>query len=356
MRNWPANVYVLVTVIVMLLLTGQVMAQPADETLAQLLKAVREDDTEAYVQARGQALALPDEQFAGLLKDLSEIDTWQAMAMRDGLKLRREEPEVAKDFDDRMREIVASVQLNITGEPYYFGLHRGLKATAEHDILRFEALLAWKCRHERRGRYDALRWLLFAFHAQDETSMKRNILMLQDRPIWLNAVVAPSMIYELSRQAALVDPHVPVIVEQYRKLRQEPEQQSMSAARMLVLAVAGSSPDKKRPALQEIERFERTAMARQGLEPWNDDRDTLSRQEMAESEALVRMREALEKAPDDAGIRTQIAAQEEQLEKVRLRVYAWSLWNSLEQVMKESEPKKVPLGTVGLAIALGMAA
>jgi hypothetical protein len=86
-------------------------ATPGDASVVnqmkdRLLTATSQDDTAAYRRLRREALALPDEQFAALLDVLDKIDSWQAMAIGEGLQLRKEQPALAADFDDRLNEII----------------------------------------------------------------------------------------------------------------------------------------------------------------------------------------------------------------------------------------------------------
>ncbi len=77
--------------------------EPAVKTVIEALhQAVALDDNAAYHAARAAALELDDQEFDALLEALDKTDTWQALAMQGGLRVRRQHSELAAQFDKHL--------------------------------------------------------------------------------------------------------------------------------------------------------------------------------------------------------------------------------------------------------------
>jgi hypothetical protein len=317
-----------------------------------LLEAVRNDDDAAYRRARDESLRLPPEEFAALLRSLDEAGTWQAMAVRDGLKLRREQPDLAADFDDRLQKTIDNPSLRRDGSLGYNlspGLFRettrGLLSTPEHDTLRFEATVTRKVQPDQFG-FGGLRWGLAGLTQTDEHTVRRYLAMLEDVPEWMPPENLASRLQRLaSRSAHWVDREVPRLLTIYQALRQEFDPSQMGAAIELIRLIAHAAPQVKTPAFAEIHRFEKITMPQQGLQPWavravddlrNKTRETTTAIRPSQSKLnAMRARGADPEAIER--LERELAPIEQQLQRDRKTLGAVRLWQTLEDAIAKTQ-------------------
>lgn len=326
-------------------------AEASEDIKALLLDAVKKDDDLAYTKARERALRLPDKEFSSLLDGLAQEGAWQAMAIRDGLKLRREQPLVAKEFDDRLTEIIENPITRRDGSKRYLtrtapGVTiRGLMRKKEHDSLRFEACLTQKVKVESQPSVpgperDSLRASLLGLSNDNPANMARYVAMLRDVPKWTTAVRVSSGIASVAQWSpGSVDAVLPQLIEAYRKLRQEANAEQMQAARRLVLAINRAAPNRRETSLDEIRKFERETMPKQGLEPWTEgDQLALFQKDRDNTRKLAQARHLLEIAKNEKKGQTEIRKLEEAVRVAEKEAAissqqraALSLWNQLEK-------------------------
>lgn len=320
-----------------------------DSVDKRFLEAVRNDDDAAYQHARDEALRLPPDDFAALLQSLDKAGTWQSMAIHDALRLRREQPDLAADFDDRLQETINNPTLARDGTPVYSlykrSTVRGLLLTPEHDTLRFEASLTPKTQlHD--GARDYLRSSLIHLSQRDEHSLRRYIALIADMPEWASTGgYHPSNHVEIiaARSPTLIDPEISRLVDVYKSLRRDGA--PLGVAIMLVRAIAHGSPKVSTPALTAIRRHELELMPKQGVEPWAvrnvDELRNKTRETTKVIRSLQRKQQALLGRADDEeaieALQRNLSAAEEQLQRDRTVLAAVRLWRTLEDAIAKTE-------------------
>ncbi len=260
-----------------------------------LIQAVEQDDNEAYCVARSAALELDERQFDALLNVLEKVETWQALAIQGGLRVRRQNPELATQFDkhlDWLRNNTAPARM---GPIFHWRDERNMFASSEGDWLRYEAILTEKADLPM----DAMGipgWIAFrravfsggALHADD---MKFRIIMLRDVPGWIPyGHILGRLPTSIRRSSDKVDTYVPELVEHYKQIRQEMTNDStapvsieprptISTFYRLIEAIAEADTDVAIPALNQIRKFEQTTgteiqsrLKAQGVKPWRNPR------------------------------------------------------------------------------------
>ncbi len=324
----------------------------ATSVLDDILDAIQKNNVDSYRNAREQALKLPDAEFALLIENLSKLTGWRALAVRDGLKLRRNDPATAKDFDDRLKEIVEHPNMRRGGGWSYItspdvdpdGKIRGLLETPEHDTLRFEAVLAVQGRRDAGDTSDSLRKsLLGGMTATDPANVDRQIKVLSDLPSWTTiGEVSSNLFVRARRNPGAIDVHVPRLLQVYRQIRQNPDERAFETARLLVLAIASASPELQNRTINELREFERERMAEQGLHPWDDNRDAIKqrRRELRNTIQQVRMDLNRAQEHDTPTIVEEhvdaLTALNKQLEQCDEELAALALWEELETSIAES--------------------
>ncbi len=317
----------------------------------RLLEAVHEDDDAAYRRAREEALRLPPDAFAALLQSLHKAGTWQAMAIHDALKLRREQPDLAADFDERLKEAIHNPMIARDGTPVYAlypsreeGTVRGLLLTPEHDTLRFEASVTHKKVHDPGGQY--FRSELIAFSQPDEHAIRRYVALIEDMPEWAcPQELTNRLLRVVMRSSGVIDPKVPRLLEIYNRLRSDLSLSGLGPAITLTRIIAHAAPHVSAPALKELRRFELMTMPQQGLEPWAVRNADELRNKTRETTKVIRslqgeQRALLGRADDEEAIEAlqrDLSAAEEQLQRDRTVLAAVRLWRTLEDAIAKAE-------------------
>jgi hypothetical protein len=319
-------------------------ASVVDQMKDRLLTAASQDDAAAYRQLRSEALALPDEQFAALLDALGKIDSWQAMAMQEGLRLRKKQPALAADFDDRLNEAIDRRQgRRDLGTSYVMipnvrdGV-RGLLPTPEHDALRFEAVLAVSGALEPGTPYDSLRISLLGLHGLDADTLAKFVALLEDNPDWIDIRSLCRSIRARSRDVGAIDPYLPRIVKLYPDLRRDPAPIAMDAVRPLIHALGRASADVGLPALRQIEQFERTNMAEQGFAPWDHDMKAIHASRAADYSRLQQISRASRQIQDgqvNREFEQEAKVLQERMAQTRIRMAATHLWDDIQKALSE---------------------
>ncbi len=264
----------------MLLLFAQTALCQVEPTVNNVLEslnhAVKQDDNAAYRAARSVALELKDREFYALLEALAEAETWQALAVKGGLRVRRENPDLAVKFDRQLDWLKNTPTLARSGA-HKFQSWKFLQEfdTSEGDWLRYEAVLTEKAElppdasglgYQLPGWIEFRRFVLRGGerHAED---MRFRIMMLRDMPEWIRYVqVLGGLPSSIRRSPHSVDMYVPELVEHYKRIRQAGGDLQLyitmyitnSIFFSLMDAIAEADTDIALAALREIREFEQT--------------------------------------------------------------------------------------------------
>ncbi len=95
------NMRLFVPAVMIFFIAGIALSEAAptvQKVFEVLTHAVQQDDNDVYRTARSVALELDERQFDALLDMFEKAGTWQALAMQGGLRIRRENPDLAADF------------------------------------------------------------------------------------------------------------------------------------------------------------------------------------------------------------------------------------------------------------------
>ncbi len=314
----------------------------------RLLEAVQDEDDAAYRRARDDALRLPPSDFAALLQSLHKAGTWQAMAIHDALKLRREQPDLAGDFDDRLQETINNPTLARDGTPVYAlyerSTVRGLLLTPEHDTLRFEASVTPKKVHDPAGR--SFRSELIALSQPDEHTIRRYLALLEDTPEWAcPQELTNRLLRVVMRSPGIIDPKVPRLLEIYKRLRADLSLSGLGPAITLTRIITHAAPHVSEPALKELRRLELMTMPQQGLQPWKVRNVGDLRNRTRETTKVIRslqgeQRTMLGRAGDKEAmepLQRSLSAAEQQLQRDRTVLAAVRLWQTLEDAIAKIE-------------------
>ena len=242
-----------------------------NNVLESLNHAVEQDDNAAYRTARSVALELDDREFDALLEALDKTGTWQALAVKNGLRVRRENPDLATEFDESLDRLRNNPTRARNGTIIFQVWEFWKKFnTSESEWLRYEAVLTekaelppdWSAFGQQRPEWIEFRRSVFRGerHADD---MKFRIMMLRDMPEWISYIhFLSGLPASIRRSPHRVDMYVPELVEHYKRIRQAYGDLQLHASSstffLLMEAIAEADTDIALPALKEIREYEQT--------------------------------------------------------------------------------------------------
>ncbi len=208
--------------------TALCQVEPAVNSVLESLKhAVNQDDNEAYRAARTAALELEDREFDVLLETLDKTGTWQALAVKGGLRVRRENPDLAAEFD-RQLDLIRDNPTQMADVTWGFIAETLRKefATSESDWLRYETVLTEKTELPPDGSGLGLQlpgWIqfrrsVFRTGTHNKGNMRIWIKMYQDKPEWIQWHEITRWFPHVAKRApGLVDEYVPELLEIYMR-------------------------------------------------------------------------------------------------------------------------------------------
>lgn len=252
-----------------------------NNVIEPLIDAVKEDDNEAYRAARSAALKLEDGKFDTLLEVLAKADTWQALAVKNGLRIRRKNPNLAAKFDETVDWVRNNPVLTASGAHRFQGeKFREKFDTAEGDWLRYEAVLTEKVDFPKNVRGVAgwveFRRTVFRSGTRNRGNIRIWVRMYQDKPEWIQwHEIIRWFPHVARRSAGEVDEYVPELLKIYTRFhlkrpdawtpdRWRPtslkhERRNRTRAYIdLLQAIAEANTPIALPALKQIREFEET--------------------------------------------------------------------------------------------------
>ncbi len=261
---------------VMLLLSEHMalcgMPPTVNNVFRPLTHAVEQDDNEAYHAARATALELDEQEFDILINALEKTETWQALAMQGGLRVRRQHPGLAVQFDKHLDWLRNNPVAARMGPLFHWRDERSMFASSEGDWLRYEAVLTAKADMQTDAMgipgWIAFRRSVFNGGARHADDLRFLIMMLRDVPGWTHyGQVAANLSFSVQRSSSGVDEYVPELVEHYKRNRKgkvfvsremPPFRPDMFIFYSLARAIAEADTDVALPALTQIREFEQT--------------------------------------------------------------------------------------------------
>ncbi len=271
MKQSQCNIQLLAAAIMLLLLTSSArseMMPTVQNVYDDLIQAVQKDDNVAYRAAQSAALQLQGREFDVLLESLDKTGTWQALALKGGLRVRRENPEMAVAFDERLDWLRNNpMRTRIGTHEFPSWRFREEFATPEGDWLRYEAVLTEKAELPtdlsgygmQLPGWIAFRRCIFTigYRPNIADDMRFLIKMIRDTPEWLPQPPAWALRDSIQRSAHKVDEYVPELVGHYKRLRHT-QGRTMFIFVGLIRAIAEADAEVALPALKQILEFERT--------------------------------------------------------------------------------------------------
>jgi hypothetical protein len=309
-----------------------------------LLQSVARNDSGAYYNARSAALGLGTDEFAKLLNALSETDSWRALAIHNALRIRRDQPALATDFDERL-ERVRNTPVQTRAGNWRYVVHGDGRflGIPEHDALRLEAILTENAElpDGQLGLADPRGWAAFRIAVYvPPLEMKARILMLQDKPEWLPYAKVVGAIYGKARSnPGSVDAHVSELTDLYMALRRDNK-----AYPSLLRAIAEADTALALPALIAIRNYEVTVeMPRRMVEPWESTEDEIRAELDRVESQLWKVRshrieaQRIREATRVGELSKEVEELEMQLESLRSMRGSQRLWDTLNELIEEHQ-------------------
>jgi hypothetical protein len=286
-------------------------------------------DPRLYKDAVGEALGLEERKFMDLLDSLRAAGSMSTdRVIADALQLRRNQPELAREFDERVREAEENPARGTrSGRPSYTAWWPADRL--DLDPLAFE--LIWK-----RTTIEPLRQAFIQRAARTNAANVDRILALAraEGLAWCSALVTTAWGNEAEQ-----DRITPMIVALHKQWRTQAQTDAGA-----VVALSSFGGKKQLEALKQIREFEREHCKGQTVPPWSDpDAPRLWAEKsvaLGESLRQLQMAEA-RKDPESAqaGLRESSEALKRQVAALELRKGSRYIWNELAAKIGELESK-----------------
>ncbi len=302
---------------------SEVSSQESQPPPIRALLSVSSGDE--YMQARKEALKLPNAQFQELLASLREGDAASSgRIVAAALQLRKTNEAVAQEFDTRVQAATDHPETATrSGRPKYsawWPLDR-----PELDPLAFELIL-------KRSAVEPLRQAYAMVADRPNPSNIDRILALAqiEGSMWCGRLLRTAE-GNAAEQARIT----PVLVSTYKHWRERGE---LEAGCFHVLASFGTSA--QLDALKEIRDFERAQCGREGLTPWSDlgAKPEWAKANLACADAISRL-EGARKAGESPRELAKLERDAEQLKSsskvLARRMQAQVVWEQLEEKIAE---------------------
>lgn len=285
---------------------------------------------EQYVAARTSALELPKDEFDRILIELARPGPASpAAVVASALKLRKEAPELAQEFDSRVKESVEGPSVTSrSGRPQYTAWWP--KDRPELDPLVFELIV-------KRTVPEGLRHEFIAGMGRPNGANVDSILALADS----EGVTYAGMLRGAAvGDAAEQDRITPHIVRIHKKWRSQGHVSSGA-----IYALASFGREQQLLALKEIREFERQCAAEEGMAPWSDAdaRKAFVAALVELNDAQVRLNQVRKDGPGSAEVREasrEVEAMKAKADACQKRCHVRELWLELEQRIGTMEVAK----------------
>lgn len=299
-------------------------AQTDDQELRSTLV---ESTGPSYATARLAALELPAGSFDRLIVELNaDGPATVAAAVASALRVRRDTPAIAQEFDEQLKNAIDNPDLNTrSGRPSYkvwWPLDR-----FELDPLAFEVIL-------KRLAPDLLRAKFVRSMGRKNEKNVGPLLALVDSD---GIVHAGWLRFATEGNVAEQDRITPAIVEAHKKWRRRGQE---SAAGIWLLSQFGRAT--QLVALKQIVEFEKDLADSMGITPW-EDADARKHFEAAvlevdsASRRLQAARDSQQGAAQVAALSHELKAAEQRMAAARTRAHVRELWIDLDQRVKTLE-------------------